>query len=36
MNFDKFTPEGVVFFIPRIFEDQDFEKPLKAKFYPIY
>lgn len=36
MNFDRFTPEGVVFFTPATIETTDRLLPLKARFYSAH
>lgn len=37
MNFDRFTPEGIVFFMPAAFEDEDYgELPLMSRFYSAH
>ena len=37
MNFDRFTPEGVVFFLPANIPDfKDLKKPVRARFYSAH
>lgn len=36
MNFDRYTPEGVVFFMPGDFEDQELNEPIPARFYSAH
>ena len=37
MNFDRFTPEGVVFFMPEAFNKEDYsDGPLPARFYSAH
>jgi hypothetical protein len=37
MNFDRFTPEGVVFFLPEAIPDwENLEKPIRARFYSAH
>ena len=37
MNFDRFTPEGIVFFIPAAFDDWDNrDEPLQSRFYSAH
>merc|ERR1711906_79271 len=36
MNFDRYTPEGVVFFMPGDFDDDELEEPIPARFYSAH
>ena len=36
MSFDRFTPEGVVFFLPWYMEEGDIDKPLPARYYSAH
>lgn len=37
MNFDRFTPEGVVFFLPAVIEEfENLNRPLPARFYSAH
>ena len=36
MNFDRFIPEGAVFFLPASMSEEEMKEPLKARFYSAH